>query len=135
MGFISKDVHPGNFCMGLQSASNVRKDTLFMIDFGSAESYIGRKRRVVCNRKAVPCGWYHSKSVSQGMVASRRDDLESLGYMLIYLLKGGLPWYDPTKVEKPPNSAAESLAIKLETSIDDLTRELPVEFAKYFTDI
>lgn len=74
-------------------------------------------------------GWYHSKKVSQGMVASRRDDLESLGYMLVYWLKGCLPWHSPDKV------VSDGLATKLSTSIQELTCDLPTEFAKYFEDV
>ena len=71
------------------------------------------------------------------MASSRRDDLESLGYMLVFLLKGYLPWYNPHHSDSTSASdeARDCTQIKMETSIDELTHGLPEEFAKYFHDI
>ena len=70
-------------------------------------------------------------------MSSRRDDLESLGYMLVYLIKGYLPWYKPHDSDSTSASddTRDCNQIKLETSIEELTSGLPEEFAKYFRDV
>ena len=70
-------------------------------------------------------------------MSSRRDDLESLGYMLVYLVKGYLPWYKPHDSDSTSASddARDCNQIKMETSIEELTNGLPEEFAKYFRDV
>ena len=70
-------------------------------------------------------------------MSSRRDDLESLGYMLVYLIKGYLPWYKPNDSDSTSASddTRDCNQIKLETSIEELTSGLPEEFAKYFRDV
>lgn len=63
---------------------------------------------------------------------SRRDDLESLGYMLMYFLRGSLPWQGlkgDTKEEK----YRRIMNKKIETSVHDLCAGFPDEFVKYFS--
>ena len=171
MGFLSKDVHPGNFCMGRPDGPH--KDVLYMIDFGSAQSINSnntnttvnnqrrcsnanqkrgriiqntgrrqRKKKVAdvddCHNDKPPRGWYHSKNVSLGNAATKKDDLESLGYTLVYLLKGHLPWYNYPQKDTgdcTDEKVNDSVRIKLQTSIAELTRDLPIEFAMYFNDL
>ena len=119
-----------------------------MIDFGSAQAIQVSKNvkikdrpnpRQKCKKEesSFGRGWYHSKNRSRGLASSRRDDLESLGYMLIYLIKGCLPWYKPHDDDSTSASddARDCNQIKMETSIEELTSELPNEFAKYFRDV
>lgn len=65
------------------------------------------------------------------MEQSRRDDLESLGYVLIYFLRGKLPWQGlraDTKKEK----YARIMEYKMEIAFDRLCQDCPVEFLLYF---
>ena len=70
------------------------------------------------------------------MIYSRRDDMESLGYMLIYLAKGGqTPWmkYDNLK-EK--NEAMKQIAkMKLQVTDENLCKDLPIEFIQYLKNV
>ena len=59
------------------------------------------------------------------------DDLESLGYMLIYFIAGSLPWEDLKAANKQEN-AEMILAKKKTISTQDLCKGLPQEFAAYF---
>ncbi|KAI9680697.1 MAG: hypothetical protein M1817_004137 [Caeruleum heppii] len=65
---------------------------------------------------------------------SRRDDMESLGYVLIYLLRGALPW-DDCRAATEAECAELVLKMKRETSIEDLCADLPDAFAAYFEHV
>ena len=101
-GFIHRDIKPDNIVFGRDKEAN----KLYMIDFGLAKKYMLNYYKV-----GFPAGKYHhinfeegksligtprycSINAASGKEQSRRDDLESLGYVLVYFLKGkeGLPW-------------------------------------------
>lgn len=67
-----------------------------------------------------------------GLESSRRDDLEAIGYILIYLLKGSLPWQG---IELKPGETIERAIYrkKSETSVEELCLTLPKEFKTYLT--
>lgn len=64
--------------------------------------------------------------------SSCRDDLESLGYMAIYLLNGSLPWQG-LKGSNKQTKYERVLEMKRKTSVDELCKDVPVEFAHYMT--
>jgi len=69
-----------------------------------------------------------------GIEQSRRDDLESIGYMMIYLFKGELPWMGV--VARNKNDKYQKIKLKkLDTSVDNLCNNLPENFIKYFEHI
>ena len=73
---------------------------------------------------------YASIFTHLGIEQSRRDDLEGLGYVMIYLLKGLLPWQGlkgDTKKEKYQNITEK----KTSTAVEVLCADLPIEFANY----
>ena len=61
-------------------------------------------------------------------MASRRDDLESIGYILIYFLRGNLPWL---RVNLPWLGIGEIEMMKLDTPVDVLCQGHPIEFSMY----
>ena len=63
-------------------------------------------------------------------MASRRDDLESIGYILIYFLRGNLPWL---RVNLPWLGIGEIEMMKLDTPVDVLCQGHPIEFAMYIS--
>ncbi|KIH92136.1 hypothetical protein SPBR_03221 [Sporothrix brasiliensis 5110] len=75
---------------------------------------------------------YASLNSHEGMEQSRRDDMESLGYVLLYLCRGSLPWQD-LKLETATTKKIRDKIIdkKKTTLIGDLYRGLPNEFAVY----
>ena len=90
-GLIHRDVKPANFIFG--SRSNER-DLLYVIDFGLAKVYRQQRRHVAMKngRSMMGTARFASIHVHDGLSPSRRDDIESLGYIIVYLLLGELPW-------------------------------------------
>ncbi|MBW0531972.1 hypothetical protein O181_071687 [Austropuccinia psidii MF-1] len=133
IGFIHRDIKPGNFLMGRGSKSK----TVHLIDFGLSYRY----RRRIDDRKEEHVGYeegqglvgtacYSSICTHLGIRQTRRDDLESLGYMLISFLKGTLPWIG-IKSESRDSKHSIMSEIKIKTSLHDLCLGLPIEFLTY----
>ncbi|WOG89470.1 hypothetical protein DCAR_0208708 [Daucus carota subsp. sativus] len=130
-GYLHRDIKPDNFLMGLG-----RKATqVYLIDFGLAKRYrdTGSHRHIPYreNKNLTGTARYASCNTHSGVEQSRRDDLESLGYVLLYFLKGSLPWQGlkaPTKKQKYDKIREKKLA----TPIDVLCKSHPIEFASYF---
>jgi len=94
-GFVHGDVKPENFLLGPPNTAHAK--SLYLVDLGLASQW----RDDVCGahseydqRPDVFRGTvrYASVHAHLGRTASRRDDLESLAYTLLFLLKGRLPW-------------------------------------------
>ena len=67
---------------------------------------------------------YASLSAHVGNEQSRRDDLEAVGMMLIYFLKGKLPWMGLQPNDEKDKST-QIKEMKMELSLDDLCKDLP----------
>jgi serine/threonine protein kinase len=89
-GLIHRDIKPENFLLGL----NDKKKQFYLIDFGFCKSYINNDNHIESKKVNGLIGslTYASLNAHNFIELSRRDDLESLGYMLLYFYSGTLPW-------------------------------------------
>ncbi|MED6118735.1 Casein kinase 1-like protein 2 [Stylosanthes scabra] len=129
--FLHRDIKPDNFLMGLGRRAN----QVYAIDFGLAKKYRDSSTHQHIpyreNKNLTGTARYASMNTHLGIEQSRRDDLESLGFVLMYFLRGSLPWQGlkaGTKKQKYDKISEK----KVSTSIESLCRGYPSEFASYF---
>lgn len=127
---IHRDIKPENFMIG---TTKQNKNTIFIIDFGLAKSYKssdGKHIPFVTGKQLTGTARYCSINTHDGYEQSRRDDLESIGHMLVYFIRGILPWQGlpgKTKNEKYHNIKRK----KKDTPLDDLCADIPEVFKEY----
>nr|GEW98302.1 casein kinase I-like [Tanacetum cinerariifolium] len=129
--FLHRDLKPDNFLMGLGRKAN----QVYIIDFGLAKKYrdLQTHRHIPYreNKNLTGTARYASVNTHLGVEQSRRDDLESLGYVLMYFLRGSLPWQGlkaGTKKQKYDRISEK----KMLTPIEVLCKSYPSEFTSYF---
>lgn len=91
-GFVHRDIKANNFMIGRGDKAKV----VYIIDFGLAKRYFDPKTNkhipMKGGKSLVGTARYASVASHEGFEQCRRDDLESLGYLLLYFLRGKLPW-------------------------------------------
>lgn len=128
-GYIHRDIKPDNFVMDLDEDKK-----LYCIDFGLAKKYIKKNdEHISFKQDGKFCGTarYASIAAHKGYEQSRKDDLEAVGYLLIYLFRGRLPWQNCKHKEK--KERYRMIMEKKESITDEeLCEQLPREFLIYF---
>ena len=124
---IHRDVKPDNCVMG----SAELNENLYLIDFGLAKKYRSSRtlKQYPQTRKKRLTGTarYASIHALEGYEQSRRDDMESVGYIMAYLLRGGLPWQG-LKLKSKENKYKNILEKKKEITSQELFKGFPNEF-------
>jgi len=130
-GFLHRDIKPENFMTGVGKGSNV----VYVIDFGLCKAYVDpdTKRHIGYSENNGITGTVRFVSINthKGIEQSRRDDLEAVGYMLMYLNRGSLPWQG---VRAQSHAEKERLIgeAKMANPPELLCKHFPDEFAEYF---
>ena len=127
---IHRDIKPDNFLM-----SNGGNKYLYLLDFGLAikfrENNNSKHFPLIKGRKLTGTARYASVNALNGITQSRRDDLESVGYVLLYLLKGKLPWQS-LMIKNKEERYYKIMEMKRDMPINELCKDYPEEFQKYF---
>jgi casein kinase I family protein HRR25 len=128
--FIHRDIKPDNFLMGIGRRGN----QVNVIDFGLAKRFRDPRTHLHIpyreNKNLTGTARYASINTHLGVEQSRRDDLESLAYVLIYFCRGALPWQG-LKAQTKKQKYDRIMEKKMTTSTEALTRGLPCEFTLF----
>lgn len=91
-GFVHRDIKPDNFLLG--TGNQRAQKQIYLIDFGLCKCFLRENDHIEMKstKGLIGTPTYASIHSHECREQSRRDDLESLGYVLMYLYKGKLPW-------------------------------------------
>ena len=127
---IHRDIKPDNFVLGLDNKSHI----IYILDFGLSKKFRSSRThqhiKFSVNKKLTGTARYASINALRGCEQSRRDDLEAIGYVLMYFLRGSLPWQG-LHVNKGEDRYKKILVKKKGTSAEELCKTFPSEFAEY----
>ena len=127
---IHRDIKPDNFVIG----RGEKKKYIYILDFGLAKKYRSSRTLehypVFKSKNLVGTARYASINALNGLTQSRRDDLEAIGYVLMYFLRGKLPWQG-IPVKNKEERYRKIMEKKVATSAEELCQGFPEEFINY----
>jgi serine/threonine protein kinase len=132
-GIVHRDIQPGNLLLGRGSKSNV----IHLIDFGLSARFRdehGNHRPFRENQAVVGTARFISINAHLGIEQSRRDDMESIAYLLVYFMKRKLPWQG-LAAETPGEKYNQIATMKMRISTEELCRGLPKEFGAFVDQV
>ena len=119
--YLHRDIKPDNFLIG----RGKRQHYVYIVDFGLTKRYrdakTGQHIPYKDGKSLTGTARYASLNTHIGVEQSRRDDLECLGFVLIYFLKGGLPWQG-VKAKDRTEKYEIIKEMKINTPIEDLVK-------------
>ena len=127
---IHRDIKADNFLIGLKDS-----ETIYIIDFGLAKQYrnikTGKHVKYCINKKWSGTSRFASANTLRGIEPSRRDDMESFCYLLLYLMKGTLPW-DKINETSEFNEILMIYKMKQYMPADIMFKELPSQMNDFY---
>jgi serine/threonine protein kinase len=130
--YIHRDIKPENFLIG---KDNTEK-TIYLIDFGLAKRYRDEYTQIHIplkeNRNLTGTARYASCNAHNGLEQSRRDDMESIAYVILYFFRKKLPWQG-LKCKDKNEKHAKIKELKMSMTPEKLFEGIPKEFAEYLT--
>jgi len=127
---VHRDIKPENFMFGIKNKIH----HVYIIDFGLSKLYWDSTRNSHAVQKTglslTGTARYASINAHKGVEQSRRDDLEAIGHMFLYFLRGALPWsgLDAKTQEEKYRKICEK---KEQTPLPELCKGFPDGFEKY----
>ena len=126
---VHRDIKPDNFLIGKKDPN-----VIYLIDFGLSQKYrsglSGKHIRFGFTGKLTGTVRFASANALRGGEQSRRDDIESIGYMLVYFMKKRLPWQGVTGTRKMERYL-KIYKMKKNTTPEELCKNLPDEMVEY----
>ena len=107
-GYVHADLKPANFLFELGDIKEATNN-VYIVDFGLSRKFIDEKGNhlpIKSNQGIRGTLPFISMNTHSGIRMSRRDDIESLAYVTMYLVKGTLPWISQENIEKQKKYAA-----------------------------
>jgi serine/threonine protein kinase len=125
-GVLHRDIKPQNMIVG------VNDHGYKLVDFGLSKKYLTSSNNHIpfkSGKRLTGTPRFASRHVHAGLESSRRDDLESLGYVFVYLCKNGkLPWMKSVSSEK-------IASVKRVITVDVLCKDIPDAFKYYMKHV
>ena len=129
--YIHRDIKPDNFMTG----RGENEKNIYIIDFGLAKKYYSVSKaqhiKFCTGKHLIGTARYCARNAHRGYEQGRRDDIESIGYVLMYFLLGVLPWQG-LKIKKNEDQFEKIAEKKYNTSFEELTQGQPEEFLQFF---
>ena len=128
---IHRDIKPENFLIGIENPN-----VIYLTEFGLCTKYCSSKtgKHIMAGFRGTFTGTlkFSSANAQRGNQQSRRDDIESLGYTILYLMKGKLPWENLNQNYNPKDIYLKTYAMKKYMPIEKLCKGVPNEMEEYF---
>lgn len=128
-GFVHRDLKPQNFVIEYHDYLYPKYPELFLIDYGLAKTFVesDNKTHSPFTQKKNLKGTvrYASINTHLGIDQSRRDDLQSLVFILVYMSLGKLPWQNLMKSKDKKEGYHQIMIKKMSTPIEELVKDIP----------
>ena len=128
---IHRDIKPENFLLGSNNPN-----IIYLTGFGLCTKYCSSKsgKHIMPGFRGTFSGTikYASANAQRGNQLSRRDDLESLGYTILYFMKGGLPWMNLNQNINEKEAYIKTYSMKKFMPVERLCKGAPSEMQDYF---
>ncbi|CAD8045643.1 unnamed protein product [Paramecium sonneborni] len=126
-GVLHRDLKPENMMLD-------ENNSVYLIDFGISKIFQRKNGSLIPYKEKVPfvgTARYASIAAHKGQELSRKDDIESLFYVMVFCIKGTLPWQNLRHI--PDDQRTQKIG-ELKESIDPkvLFKDLPIEFIKIY---
>ena len=128
---LHRDIKPDNFTLGRGKQSHI----IYLIDFGLSKKYRSSKGnhehiKYSENKRLIGTARYASINALKGCEQGRRDDMEALGYVLMYFLRGNLPWQG-LKLSRGDDRYKKIYETKMNTTPEQLCVGFPKQFCEF----